>query len=357
MIKRYMVKNYYQVLGVKRSASQEEIKKAYRALAKKYHPDVNENKDETKKLFQEITIAYKVLSNPEERKKYNAWGHETYVKSAFRSNQGSYYHENEYTGWGHSHEEGHCGGCGGHSHEEGHCGGCGGHSHEDGHCGACAEHRHGHADDREPAPHFIRTSVRLTYREVLTGAEKTAEIYEQRPCGYCKGKGVKIDSRNGDEKCTYCGGKGHVKKRRQVRVKIPPRCYEGKFFMLDDVLCEGEIVEQKNIVVKILLEEQKEYIRTEYHLYSVKKVSFVDMVLGGTIDIPTLEGTTSYTLKPGTRNGFRVRLIGMGLWMPPKIGQRGDLYVTLEVEIPTSLTNAQEKALRSFADTMKGSNA
>lgn len=339
------MKDFYQILGIKRNASQEEIKKAYRALAKKYHPDANEDKEDMKKKFQEISTAYKVLSNPEERKKYNAWGHDTYVKSAFQSYHGSYYYENEHA-HSHSHEGGHCGGCGGHSHEDGHCGGCGGHGHEDGHCGACAEHRHGHADDREPSAHFVRTSVRLTYQEVLSGAEKTAEIYEDKLCEHCKG-------RRTEEKCPYCGGKGRIKKRRHVRVKIPPRCYEGRFFMLEDVLCEGEHVEQKNIVVKILLEEDKEYDRTEYHLYSVKKVSFVDMVLGGRIDIPTLEGPMPYTLKPGTRNGFRIRLAGKGLWMPPKIGQRGDHYVTLEVEIPCHLTEIQEKALRSFADTMK----
>lgn len=336
------MKNYYQILGVKRNASQEEIKKAYRVLAKKYHPDVNEDKEETKKIFQEITMAYKVLSDPEERKKYNTWGHNIYIKYAFQSGYRSYSYESE-------------DGRSGHSHEDGHCGACGGHDHEDGHCGACG--RRGAEKEKEPSAHFVRTSVRLTYKEVLTGAEKTAEIYEQKVCGYCGGKGTITDSKGGTEKCARCLGRGHVKKRRQVRVKLPPRCYEGKFFMLDDVLCEGEKVSQKNIVVKILLEEQKEYERTEYHLYSTQKVSFVDMVLGGDIEIQTLEGKISYTLKPGTRNGFRVRLVGKGLWMPPKIGLRGDHYVTLEVEIPKALTEVQEKALRAFADTMKGSFA
>lgn len=349
------MKNYYQILGVKRNASQEEIKKAYRILAKKYHPDVNEDKEETKKIFQEITVAYKVLSDPEERKKYNAWGHNTYVKYAFQSGYRSYSYENEDDRSGHSHEDGHCGACGGHDHENGHCGACGGHGHEDGHCGACG--RHGYEHEKEPSPHFVRTSVRLTYKEVLTGAEKTAEIYEQKVCMYCGGKGTITNSKGGTEKCVRCSGKGQVKKRRQVRVKLPPRCYEGKFFMLDDVLCEGEKVDQKNIVVKILLEEQKEYERTEYHLYSTQKVSFVDMALGGDIAIQTLEGKILYTLKPGTRNGFRVRLAGKGLWMPPKIGLRGDHYVTLEVEIPKALTEVQEKALRAFADTMKGGAA
>lgn len=336
------MKNYYQILGVKRNASQEEIKKAYRVLAKKYHPDVNEDKEETKKIFQEITVAYKVLSNPEERRKYNAWGHNTYVKYAFQSGYRSY-----------SEETGDGGAEYGHEHE--HCGACGGHARDGMHCGACSHHQDKYAQE-EPSPHFVRTSVRLTYQEILTGAEKTAEIYEQRPCQYCQGKGTMAGSGDGTEKCVHCAGKGHIKKSRLVRVKIPPRCYEGKFFMLEDVLCEGEEVDQKNIVVKILLEEHKKYKRTDYHLYSTQKVSFVDMVLGGRIGIQTLEGMIPYTLKPGTCNGFRVRLAGMGLWMPPKIGKRGDHYVTLEVEIPGALTDAQEKALRLFADTMRDSH-
>lgn len=330
------MKDYYQILGVKRNASQEEIKKAYRFLAKKYHPDSSENKDKMKKIFQEITEAYKVLSNPEERKKYNAWGHDTYTKHPFgaKSHYEDVYDES----------------CKGHG--DGHCGKCQGHDHGSGHCGACGEHGHEHPYEKEPTAHFVRTSVRLTYQEVLTGGEKTAEIYEQKPCSHCKGvNGSALQDKR--EKCLYCGGKGYIKVSRQVRVKIPPRCYEGRFFMLKDILCEGEKVEQENIIVKILLEENKEYERTEYHLHSIKKVSFVDMVLGGEIHIPTLDGIITYTLKPGTRNGFRIRFAGNGLWMPPKIGQRGDHYVTLEVEIPNALNKKQEDALRVFADTMK----
>lgn len=332
------MKDYYQILGVKRNASQEEIKKAYRILAKKYHPDSSGNKDEMKKIFQEITAAYKVLSNPEERKKYNAWGHDTYTKHSFGSN--TYY------------EDAHNENCGGHGHENGHCGSCQGHGHENGHCGACDGHRHEHSHEKEPESHFVRTSVRLTYQEVLTGAKKTAEIYEQKLCRHCKGTNRDVlQDKHG--KCPYCGGRGYIKEKRQISVKLPPRCYEGRFFMLKDILCEGEKVEQENIVVRILLEENKAYERTEYHLHSVKKVSFVDMALGGEIDIPTLEGDIKYVLKPGTRNGFRIRLAGKGLWMPPKVGQRGDQYVTLEVEIPGALSKIQEEALRAFADTMK----
>lgn len=354
--KRCSLKDYYQILGVSRDAGPEEIKRAYRALAKKYHPDENKDKENVKQRFQEITEAYKVLSDPEARKQYNAWGHAAYRKYA--SGSGSTYAYDGGYGSGYD-GDGHCGACGGHGEEghggDGHCGACGGHGEEghggDGHCGACGHHGKKQKPE-EPAPGSIRTAVRLTYQEVLTGAVKEAEIYVREVCRHCSG-GTLQGLEDKEQKCPYCKGRGYLQKKRKVKVKLPPRCYSGRFFMLDDVLCEGQKVEQKNIVVIVLLEEQEGFERKDFHLYSTKMVSFVDMVLGGEIEIPTIEGNMVYRLKPGTQNGSTVRLPGKGLWMPPMVGNRGDQYVTLQVEIPKHLTETQEKALRTFGDTMR----
>lgn len=348
------MKNYYQILGVSQDASQEEIKRAYRILAKKYHPDANENKEEVKKKFQEITEAYKVLSDPKAREQYNTWGHAAYTEYASRSGSGAYgYGAKDISGHG---GEGHCGACGGHGGEghDGHCGACGGHGegHDgDGHCGACS-HRGKKQKKEEPAPGSIRTAVRLTYQEVLTGAVKEVEIHVREVCRHCSGeafRGLEDKERN----CPYCKGRGYIRKKRNVKIQLPPRCYSGRFFMLQDVLCEGEKVEQKNIVVIVLLEEQEGFERKDFHLYSTKMVSYIDLVLGGDIEIPTIEGNIIYHVKPGTRNGSCVRLEGKGLWMPPMVGNRGDQYVTLQVEIPEHLTARQEEALRAFGDTMR----
>lgn len=342
------MKNYYEILGVSRDASQEEIKKAYRALAKKYHPDEkgNRNDQEANRIFQEITEAYQVLSDPKAREQYNTWGHQAYRDYASRTGRTSHSHAH-----GHGGEEGHCGACGGHDGAEGHCGACGGHDGEDGHCGACGEHAK-KQKEKGPAPGSVRTAVYLTYQEVLTGAEKEVEISYREPCPWCSGK-IDRELKDKKRKCPHCWDRGYIRKTRMVKIKLPPRCYKGQFFLLKDVLCEGEKVDQKNIVVIVLLREQEGYERRDYHLFSVKKVSYVDMVLGGEIEIPTIEGTVTYRLKPGTQSGSQIRLTGKGLWMPPKVGNRGNQYVTLQVEIPKKLTEAQEKALRAFGDTMR----
>jgi len=312
------LKDYYQILGVKRSATQEEIKKAYRILAKKYHPDANKKKNDVKQIFQEITEAYKVLSDPAQREKYDRWGHAAYTKQAAHTNPGS----PDYSG-------------------------------EDGHCGACDAHKKRKpAKEEKPPAGSVRTAVYLNYQEILSGAVKSAKIQVQEPCPHCRGKGTGLEDKTC--RCSHCRGKGYIENTRTVQVKLPPRCYEGRFFHLDDVLCEGEApVPQKNIVVIVLLIDQKGYERRSYHLYTTQTISYMEMVLGGNIEISTIEGTVPYRLEPGTQNGTRIRLAGKGLWMPPMVGNRGDHYVTLQVEIPRSLTPRQKAALQAFQEAMQ----
>lgn len=286
------MKDYYQILGVRRTASMAEIKKAYRRLAKKFHPDSNDNQDSVKKIFQEITEAYQVLSDEESRKRYDAWGHETYTRTAGRAAWETNYREPKEAG-------------------------------EDGHCGACERTKTAREYEDEPPPCVVRTAVHLSYQEVLTGAEKTVELRLKKESGEI-----------------YI---------RAVKVRIPARSYSNCYYFLDDVICGGEeAVTQKNIVVIVLLDEQPGYRRQSYHLYSTKKVDFTDLALGGVIEIDTIEGPLRYVLAPGTQNGTRICLKGKGLWMPPKIGNRGDQYVTLEVQIPGKLNPGQIAALEAF---------
>lgn len=309
------MKDYYQILGVKRNATLSEIKKAYRELAKKYHPDAMGDQEDLKRKFQEITEAYQVLSNEESRKKYHAWGHAAYTEQARRSASSG--EENT----------------------------------EDGHCGAC-QNRNPRPKEEGPPPYSIRTAVHMSFQEVITGARKTAEIILKEPCTHCSGERVSLEDRS--RKCPFCHGKGYVEKKRQVQVNIPARTYDGCFYHLEDVLCpEEEPVMQKNIVVVVLVDDQAGYIRQDYHLYATKMVGYSEMVLGGEIEIPTIEGTEKYIIGPGTLNGTRIRLAGRGLWMPPKVGNRGDLYVTLQVEIPRELTDVQREALQAFRKTLQ----
>lgn len=175
------------------------------------------------------------------------------------------------------------------------------------------------------------------------------EVPLQEPCGSCNG-----EQGANSEKCRVCHGKGYVERKQRVKVRIPARTYERCFYPLVDVLCEGEEhIFPDNIIIIVLLKDQKGFERKNYHLYSTQQVSYMAMALGGEIEIPTIGGVTKYHLEPGTRNGARIRLAGQGLWMPPKIGNRGDLYVTLQVEVPKKLNAKQRAALQAFWDTMR----
>ncbi len=354
------MRNYYQILGIRFNASQSEIKKAYRNLIKKYHPDVIKNSKSDRKKLQEIMEAYKVLSNEKERKRYDEWGHDGYLKHGkwlFREQSYSYtshYNENHSHDHSHSHSHGEC---------SGDCANCSNsgdheHSHEDGHCGACGNR--GPAKQKKPGPGTLRSSIYLTYEETFMGVDKTVEISVRIPCTHCQGKVSVPDQRSGS-KCPYCMGMGYIKKKFQVRVSLPPRTYEGCFFPLEQIIHDSEkerlfaegVTTIKNIVVIVLLKDHPGYLRQSCHLYSGKLVDYTDMVLGGTIQIDTIEGTAPYTLPPGTKDGTRIRLEGRGLWMPPNVGNRGDLHVTLRVDIPQKLTPRQEALLQAFREALK----
>lgn len=326
------MKNYYEILGVNRDASQEEIKKAYRALVKRYHPDGNQNSEESKVIFQEITEAYECLSDPEKRERYNNWGHTTYTRHGGQS------------AWSYT----------SHTHEGGHH--CGGEDHDcDGDCANCQNgHHHAHEkeEDAAPPPGSVRVSVHITYEEMLRGAVKEVEIEGQERCPHCS-RGQISGLEDKKEKCPFCKGRGYTTEKRTVKVKLPPRCYHGCFLFLNDVICEGEALKDRTYILIVFIDAKKGYEHRDYHVYSAKQVSFVDLVLGGEIEVDSLEGPVRCSLKPGTRSGSRLRLAGQGLCMPPKVGRRGDHYIELQVEIPSALTAKQESALRAFADAMR----
>ncbi|MCI8558961.1 MAG: DnaJ domain-containing protein [Lachnospiraceae bacterium] len=310
------MKNYYEILGVKRDAASEEIKHAYRNLVKKFHPDANNHSKEAKEQFQAISEAYQVLSNEESRKQYDSWGHTAYRKYAGQAGRYTWQEDEDY-------------------------------SRENGHCGACQTQKDDNED--EPPPHSIRVAVKMSYQEIFTGSVKSVEIPLQEPCSSCKG-----ESNEASGKCHTCHGRGYVERKQKVKVRIPARTYERCFYPLADILCEEEENSfPENIIIIVLLKDQRGFERKNYHLYSVRQVSYMAMALGGEIEIPTIEGTAKYHLEPGTRNGARIRLAGQGLWMPPKIGNRGDLYVTLQVEVPKKLNARQRAALQAFWDTMQ----
>lgn len=307
------MRNYYDVLGIKRDATPEEIKNAYRNLAKKYHPDSTGGKEheEAKEKFQEIQEAYEVLSDPEKRRLYHYYGHTAYRKNYYARHGGD-------TSF-HSHEDSHEG-----------CGGCGGSC--DGSCGhsGCDHHPPQAEADEELFRHVIRIAVWLELEETFREVTKDAALKEWK-----------------------------------FQVKLPAGTYENQLLRLEDVIWENEELihhlhtqyPDNLYVVIVLLKDKPGYTRQAYHLYLDYPVHYHTLVLGGRIRVPSLSGEIFFHLPPGTSPERKLRIPGQGLNYPPKIGGRGDLYLNLRLQIPRSLTAAQQKALEMLREAFEENRA
>lgn len=347
------MKSYYEILGVSEDATQEEIKSAYRKLAKKYHPDSKDDDPTAKARFQEISEAYAALSDPELRRKYDYMGHEAFQKT---NN-----HTTDYET-------------------------------EDGHCGACDLGRK--KEEEGPPPKSIRMAVHLTLDETLREVVKPVVFYTKEPCPRCqgedadieyvecpvcegKGRRVQFESSWGyktrkevfcntcrgkgkipKEICPKCHGLGYQEKKWEFEVKVPAGSYERQYFFLEDIVCSGKekidqiAREDKNLIVVVLLDEDPRFERKGYHLYATADVDYATLVLGGPVKVPTVEGDVWYTIPEGTQMNERIRLVNRGLIRPKKMGGRGDQYITLKIKIPQDLTERQKQALRAFRETL-----
>lgn len=326
------MRNYYDILGISRNATKEEIKTAYRNLAKKYHPDTNSESDEVKERFQEIQEAYAVLSDPEKRKMYHYYGHEAYRKS---------YHAQHASGfWGSAAHEAERNKD--NTHENDHCGSCqnGAHSHNaDGHCGACEEGRKP-APEEGPPPQAIRIAVWLDLNDTLHTTVKDGYYTERQP-NTTTASPVKFKERNW-----------------KFQVKIPAGSYDHQFFLLEDVIygdtefltAQKQQNPDKLFVIIVLLRDKPGFIRQGYHLYTDCTVDYHTLVLGGTVTIPALDGEVLLDIPAGTAPEQKLRLINQGLVRPKKMGGRGDLYVKLHIRIPQELTEEQRKAVEKLRE-------
>lgn len=310
------MQNYYEILGVSRDATQEEIKNAYRKLAKRYHPD-SSGSQKNKEKFQKIQEAYAVLSDPEKRKTYNYYGHSAYAKMYYTHQSSDYGHE----------EHGSC---------NGKCDGSCGH-----HGGGCGHHHHD--EEEEITKHVVRIAVWLEMEETFQNVVKEV-ILKEHP----------TDS-------GAAGSSRPKEKEWKFRVKIPANTYEKQIFRLEDVIYDcPELMEYLNqnypdnfYVVILLLKDKPGYKRQNYHLYVDYPIDFHTLVLGGKIRVPSLDGELLYDLPAGTSPEQKLRIPGQGLNYPPKIGKRGDLYLNFHVKIPKELTKEQFYALQILREAFE----
>ncbi len=352
-------RDYYEVLGVERNATPDEIKRAYRKMAIKYHPDKNPGNKEAEAKFKECAEAYEVLSDPEKRKRYDQYGHDGLrgvgVHDYSRMNVedigdmfgdifgdifGDFFGRRSRTGAA-----------------------------------------------RGPVRGYdLETTVELTLEEVARGTEKTIEFTRQDTCSDCRGSGVAQGK--SPSRCPTCGGSGQVQRaglggffqmvstcpqcrgsgqiitdpcrtcrgtgttprQRTLTVKIPPGVHEGQGIRVSG---EGEPGRfggpHGDLYCYVRIKAHPFLMRNGSDLMVTVPLSFTQLTLGTTIDVPTLDGTRQLKIPPGTQHGSIFRVRGQGL-PDLRTGAKGDLLVQTAVEIPRRVTPEQERLLRQYAE-------
>lgn len=366
-------RDYYEVLGVSKDADDAALKKAYRVLAKKYHPDANPGDKQAEAAFKEINEAYSVLSDPKKRAQYDQFGHAAFDPRMGGGSGGGFY-EGSAADFGDIFGDLFGGGdifgsfFG----------------------GGRGTQRAANAPMRGANVH---ATVRLSFEEAVFGCKKKITIDYKEECETCKGSGAKPGT--SPETCPTCKGQGKIVKTSRTafgtmqNVQVCPNCHgSGKIVKEKCTSCNGtgykrvrksfEVSipagidnglsvrmpqggepgvnggERGDLLVECIVSPHPIFKRQESNIFSTVPISFATAALGGTIRINTVDGEVEYTVKAGTQTDTRVRLAGKGVpsLRNPKV--RGDHYVTLVVEVPTKLNEQQRAALKSFDEAMQG---
>ena len=369
-------RDYYEVLGIGKNATDAEIKSAYRKLAKKYHPDLNPGDKTAEEKFKEVNEANDVLSDPEKRKRYDQFGFAG-VDPNYGAGQGGY-------GGGFG---GGFGGAGGVDLGDifgdlfgGGFGGFGGSS---------------RANPNAPRKgHDIQASVILTFEEAAHGCTKKVTLNRQQTCPDCNGSGCEPGSSpetctqcNGrgyvvtqqrtpfgvmqsQQPCPHCGGRGTIIKnpcktcrgtgktsaRKTLEVKIPAGLDDDQNIALrgqGDAGTNGGPA--GDVIVHVTVKTDNVFERDGYDVYVRVPITYSQAVLGAEIEVPTVDGKVAQKIPEGTQSGTKFRLRGQGIQYLNGRG-RGDQYVIVDVEIPKKLNRTQREALNAFEDSLKDDN-
>ena len=352
-------KDYYATLGLEKGASDDEIKRAFRKLAIKYHPDKNQGNKEAEEKFKEINEAYQVLSDPEKKARYDQFGTADFDGSGFGAGGFGGFDFSDMGGFGDIFESFFGGG------------------------GSSSRRRNGPTRGAD-----IEYTLNLTFEEAIFGTEKEITITKSENCEDCSGTGAKAGStpktcdqcggsgqvrvqrqtplgsfvstsscdRCGgkgtivDNPCQTCSGKGKVRKRRVISVKVPAGVDTGNIIPLRG---QGEHGSNGgpagDLYVRINVSSSKQFERRGNDIYIDTHISMAKAALGVEIVVPTVDGDVKYTIPEGTQSGTLFRLKGKGV---PRVNAtgRGDQYVRVIVDIPKNLNDKQKDALKAFME-------
>lgn len=359
--------DYYETLGVSKSASADEIKKAYRKLALKYHPDRNQGNKEAEEKFKDISIAYETLSNPEKRQQYDQFGHDAYTRQG--GGGGAYDYQRAQDIFSQF------------------FGGGGGFSFED-LFGGGRSRRDPNAPRRGDD---LRYDLEIDFEDAMYGVEKTIDITKMESCSECHGSGCaagsskKSCSRCGgsgsytvsqgffsvrqtcpacggsgqviEKPCGKCRGRGQIQVKRQRTIRIPAGVDTGS--QLRDSGQGGSGVNGGpvgDLYIFIHVRPSAVFERDGNNLYCEVPVSFTIAANGGTVEVPTISGKAKLNIPAGTQNGQILRLKGKGAPSLRRGMGRGDLHIRIMVETPVNLSKEQKELLAKLEETMTGSN-
>ena len=360
-------RDYYEVLGVDKGADEAAIKRAYRTLAKKYHPDVNPGDKTAEEKFKEVNEAYQVLSKPQKRAQYDQFGHDG-PQSGFGGGSGF----------------------GGFSGFEG--GGFGGF--EDIFSSVFGGGFGGGARANGPVPgDDLRYDLTISFEEAAMGCEKEINLVRDEECPTCNGSGAKPGSKvdscptcggSGQERvvtntpfgriqnvrtcsrchgagkiitepCQKCHGRGKVRVSKRRTVKVPAGIDNGQVLTIRGQGGLGERGGQPgDLLIVINVKPHKLFKRRDDDLYIEMPLTFTQAALGAELDVPTLTKPVKYKFPEGTQPGQVFRLRDQGV-THLRGGGKGDLYITAVVEIPKKLTSQQKELLRQFDESTNGS--
>ena len=354
-------RDYYEVLGVEKNADDDTLKKAYRNLAKKYHPDMHPGDKECEEKFKEASEAYAVLSDAEKRRQYDQFGHAAFDGSAGAGGFGGF----DFNGADFSDIFSDIFGdfFGG---------------------GRSSSRNRGNGPMKGAN---LRTSIRVTFEEAVFGVEKEIELPLKDECKCCHGTGAKPGSspetcskckgqgqvvytsqsffgtvRNVQacpdckgsgkiikEKCTECGGTGYIQNRKKIIVSVPAGIDNGQSVRLSG---KGEPGvnggERGDLLVEVQVASHPIFQRREMNIYSTVPISFAVAALGGEVLIDTVDGRVAYEVKAGTQTDARIRLKGKGVPSLRYKDMRGDHYVTFVVQTPDKLSHEAKELLKKF---------
>ena len=364
-------RDYYEVLGLQKGASEDEIKKAYKKLARKYQPDVNPGDKEAEEKFKEINEANEVLSDPDKKARYDRFGFSG-VDPSYGAGAGGFGGMDfDFNDFGDLFGSFFGGGFGG---------GFGG-----------ASRAHPNAPQRGES---LRTSVSIDFKEACFGCEKDVIIERVEPCDACRGSGCEPGTTA--EVCQECGGRGVIQRRQQTPLGFMstssacPRCGgKGKIIHQPCRVCGGRGLVRKrktiqigipagidngqtislrgqgnagknggsagDLLIVVSVRPHEVFRREGSSILCEAPITFAQAALGAELEIPTIDGKVKYVIPEGTQSGSTFRLKGKGV---PGMGgrSRGDQYVTVYVETPRNLNKEQKAALRKFSESLGEKN-